>query len=310
MGDVQLPGKRAILIAGPTASGKSALALTLAERYGGVVINADSMQVYADLHIVTARPSLADLTRVPHRLFGHVDAAQAYSVGHWLGEVKREIEAARLADRVPVLVGGTGLYIKALTQGLSHIPSVPDEIRTRLRAEAAVCTPSDLHARLAALDPGMAARLRPTDPQRILRALEIFETTGESLLSFQAVRESPVLPMSDVAGVFLAPPRPELNGRIDRRFDIMIEMGAEQEIAALAARKLDPTLPALRSLGVPPLMSALAGDLSLAEAINQAKLASRRYAKRQLTFARHQIEGLTWIDPSDAEAHLTRQWAS
>ncbi len=200
-------GRKAILIAGPTAGGKSAFALRLAERHGGVVINADSMAVYRDLSVLTGRPVTADLARVPHRLYGHRDGAEPYSVGHWLVEAETEIRRAWALDALPIVVGGTGLYFKALTQGLSHIPAVPADLRTRIRAEAEGLAPDVLHARLAARDPATAARLRPTDPQRILRAWEILEATGRSLSSFQALRSAPLLPMSDVTGLVLSPDR-------------------------------------------------------------------------------------------------------
>jgi tRNA dimethylallyltransferase len=305
-----LTAKRAILIAGPTASGKSAVAITLAEQLGGVVINADSMQVYADLDVLTARPSAGDLTRVPHRLFGHIDAAETYSVGRWLTEVEQCLAVTWGEGRIPVLVGGTGLYFKALTQGLSAIPLVPEVVRARLRTEAEGRSADELHATLAARDPIMAARLRPTDPQRILRALEVFEATGRSLSTFQAVREPPILPSDRCAGVFFAPERAVLNAQIDRRFDRMIDEGAVDEVARLGARQLDPVLPAMRALGVPPLLVHLAGDLPLAEAVDRGKLLTRQYAKRQMTFARHQLPDLDWVAPADALASLEGRWAA
>ena len=304
------PERRALLIAGPTASGKSALALALAERFGGTLVNADSMQVYADLAILTARPTGAEILRAPHRLFGHVDAAEPYSVGRWIKEAAGALEAAWTDGRVPILVGGTGLYLRALTEGLSAIPAVPDAVRASVRADAEGCRPEDLHARLATLDPAMAGRLRPSDPQRIIRALEVFAATGKSLAHFQSQREPPVLPLASVVGVVLALDRDELNRRIDQRFDSMMEAGALDEVARLAARGLDPSLPAMRALGVPPLLRHLAGELPFAEAVAQGKLLTRHYAKRQGTFFRHQLPGLPWVAPEAADGVLSARLAS
>ena len=300
-----MEGGRAILIAGPTASGKSALAMRLAERRGGVVVNADSMAVYRDLAILTGRPDAADLARVPHRLYGHRDAAEPYSVGVWLGEVEAEIRRAREDGALPIVVGGTGLFFKALTQGLSDIPAVPDDVRRRVRAEASGVAPEALHARLAGLDPLTAAGLRPTDPQRIVRALEVFVATGRPLATFQASRSAPVLPAGRWTGVALTPGRGGLRRAIDARFDRMMEAGALAEVGRLAARGLDPALPALRALGVPPLLAHLGGALSLAEAVARSKAGTRAYAKRQDTFARHQLPGFMASEPESAEAALS-----
>ncbi len=294
-----MSGRKAILIAGPTAGGKSALALRLAERHGGIIINADSMAVYRDLSVLTGRPVIADLARVPHRLYGHRDGAEPYSVGHWLAEVETEVRRARELDALPILVGGTGLYFKALTQGLSQIPAVPADLRTRIRAEAEGLAPDVLHARLAARDPATAARLRPTDPQRILRAWEILEATGRSLSSFQALRSSPLLPMNDVTGLVLSPDRERLRRLIDERFDRMIADGALDEVQALARRGLNPALPVMRALGVPPLLAHLSLGLSRDAAVARSKTETRAYAKRQVTFARHQLPGFTWMDGDD-----------
>jgi tRNA dimethylallyltransferase len=299
--------KRAILIAGPTASGKSRIALALAEKLGGVVINADALQVYADLSTLSARPSAADLNRAPHHLFGHVDAAEAYSVGQWLRELAPLLDHAWAQARVPVIVGGTGLYFKALTQGLSEMPAIPPSVRTRIRAEAEGVPADTLHARLAAIDPVMAARLRPTDPQRILRALEVLAATGRSLAFFQGARGSPLLPPEQAIAVVLSPDRVSLNAQIDSRFDAMVARGALDEVEALARRSLDPALPAMRALGVPPLLAFLKGDLSLADAITAGKTQTRQYAKRQLTFARHQLQTFAQLSPAEASSFLDRQ---
>lgn len=308
MEDRDLAGKRAILIAGPTASGKSAVALALAERLGGTIINADAMQVYADLAVLTARPSAEDMARAPHLLFGYVDAAQPYSVGRWLGDVEPALRTTLAQGRVPVLVGGTGLYLQALMQGLSAIPAVPETVRARLRAEAEGVPPRLLHERLATYDPSMAARLRPSDPQRVLRALEVFEATGRSLSTYQNKRDRPILPPTQMAGVVLAPERATLHDAIDRRFDAMLEAGAIEEIARLSMRALDPTLPVMRALGVAPLLSHLKGERSVREAADDSKRLTRHYAKRQLTFARNKLAALPWVRPIDATEKLLGMW--
>jgi len=298
---IRLKRVSAILIAGPTASGKSALALRLACAFGGELINADSMQVYRDLRVLTARPDHEDEAKAPHRLFGHVDGAVNYSAGLWLADVSHALNETKREGRLPIFVGGTGLYFKALTQGLSTIPQVPEEVRAKVRARAAGVVVADLHASLMRCDPATAARVRPTDPQRILRALEVFEATGKSLVSFQNERAPPLLDAKDVFAVFLATDREELKARIDVRFDAMLQAGALQEVARLRERHLDPALPVMRAHGVPHLIAHLNGDLSLAEAAKRAKLDTARYAKRQLTFARHQLASFLWANPQEAE---------
>lgn len=292
----------AILIAGPTASGKSALALRLARAMGGVLINADSMQVYRDLRILTARPSIEEEAQAPHRLFGHIDAAVNYSVALWLGAARDALEQAKADGRLPIFVGGTGLYFKALTQGLSAIPSVPEEIRARVRAGGASASPGDLHRQLAACDPVMAARLRPSDPQRILRALEVFEATGQSLASFQGLRAPPLLDITQTRAIFLNPDRDELKRRINARFDLMLAAGALQEADALRRRDLDSALPLMRAHGLRHLIAHLNGDISLSEASLLGKRDTRTYARRQFTFARHQLTGFQWANEAEAEA--------
>lgn len=295
----------AILIAGPTASGKSALAIRIARAVGGVVVNADSMQVYRDLHVITARPEPEEQGEVPHLLFGCVDAAVNYSVGKWLEDVRAILARLSAEGRAAVIVGGTGMYFKALTQGMSDIPPVPDEVRARVRAQAEGLAPQALHGLLNAHDPATAARLRPTDPQRILRALEVLEATGRPLADFQGRRQAPILPPGSWRGVFLAPDRQELNRRIDARFDQMMQNGAVEEVEALAARALDPALPAMRAHGVPGLIAWLRGEATREEAVARGQADTRHYAKRQFTFARHQLPDLAWApDPAAAEAFL------
>ena len=291
----------AVLIAGPTASGKSALAMRFAEQLGGIVINADSMQVYRDLRIITARPTADDEARVPHRLFGSIDGNIAYSVSLWLADAAHEVERASAAGQMPIFVGGTGLFFKALTQGLSDIPPVPEAIRSEIRAWAAGKAPTELHAVLAERDPAMALVLRPTDPQRIVRALEVQRATGRSLSSFQERRQPPLLPAERCLAVLLKPDRSDLRLILERRFDRMITDGALDEVSKLADRKLDPALPILRALGVPSLMRYLAGTSDLASAITEAKADTRRYVKRQETFARHQLAGFRPVRPDQAD---------
>ena len=289
---------RALLIAGPTASGKSAVAVALARQFGATIVNADSMQVYRDLRVLTARPSEADERLARHELFGGVDGAQNFSVGRWL-EAVRKI----LGDdpNAPILfVGGSGLYFRALTQGLSAIPHVPEPARAKTRAEADGLGSEALHEKLAELDPLTAARLRRSDRQRILRALEVLAATGAPLASFHGAREPPLLRPGEWAGLFLAPEREALNATIDRRFGAMLKDGALDEASALARRGLDPALPVMRAHGVPHLIAHLAGAFPLDSAAERARNDTRRYAKRQFTWARHQMPDFVWVGPDQA----------
>lgn len=289
----------AILIAGPTASGKSALAIALARRLGGVVVNADSMQVYRDLRILTARPTIEEEAKVEHRLFGHVDAAQNYSVGRYLADLAPTLAELAARGVTPILTGGTGMYFKSALYGLSDIPVVPEEVRAAVRTAAQGRSPQELHAELMEKDPQTAARLRPTDPQRILRALEVLAATGKPLVSFQGPRSKPLLDATMCKGFFVAPTREELYARIDARFEKMMESGALEEVDALGRRGLDPMLPAMRAHGVPHLVRYLEGSLSREEAIAAGQRDTRHYAKRQFTFARHQLPGFTWLSGAD-----------
>jgi tRNA dimethylallyltransferase len=296
----------AVLIAGPTASGKSVLALGLARATGGFVINADSMQVYRDLRVITARPSVADEAVAPHRLYGHVDAATNCSAGLWLADVRGAIAKAREEDRLPIIVGGTGLYFKALLRGLSAIPPVPQEIRDAVRTRLERDGIEALHRELCRRDPVAGTRLKPRDRARIPRALEVLEATGRPIGDWHAHGLPPLLQVSAVCAVFLAPDRTELHQWIDRRFGRMLEEGALDEVEALAARKLDPILPAMKALGVPPLLRHLRGELSLDEAATAGAAETRQYAKRQFTWFRHQLPEFDWLAPEDALAHLQR----
>jgi tRNA dimethylallyltransferase len=290
---------RALLIAGPTASGKSAVALNLARRFGGTIVNTDSMQVYRDLQILTARPSAQEEAQALHKMFGAIDGAVNFSVGRWLEAAKNVLADAQAPF---FFVGGTGLYFRALTQGLSDIPHVPEELRARIREEAEGAPTPALHARLTRIDPATAARLRPSDRQRLLRALEVVEATGRPLLAYQGAREPPTLKAGEWAGLFLAPERAALNARIEARFDAMLRAGALDEVLALARRGLDPALPVMRAHGVPHLIAHLAGRLSLEDASALGVRDTRQYSKRQFTWARHQMRDFAWVAPEAAEA--------
>jgi tRNA dimethylallyltransferase len=289
-----------ILIAGPTASGKSALALALAEKLGGAIINADSMQVYRDLRIITARPLPEEEARVPHRLYGHVDAAVNFSVGRWCGEVADVLAAAKCEARVAIVVGGTGLYFSALTQGLAAVPPIPAQIRNEVRTRLASDGVEALHAELTQRDPAAAARLMPGDRARVTRALEVILATGRSLLLWHEANMPARVDAALAAKVFLMPERDALLRRIDARFDAMMAAGAMDEVRALAERKLDPTLPAMKAHGVPWLIRHLNGEMALAEAIEGGKRDTRQYTKRQATWFRNQLPDFVWVEPERA----------
>jgi len=295
---------RAILIAGPTASGKSAVASSLARRLGGVVVNADSMQVYSDLRVITARPTAAEETAVPHRLYGHVDGSENYSVGRYLADTRVVFDELAASGLVPIVTGGTGLYFKALTEGLSAVPPVPDAVRAAVRAAADGRDTPSLYADLAVRDPLTAAGLGPTDRLRILRALEVLAATGKPLARFRGRKTpGPLLNLPTIR-LFLAPDREALYARIDTRFDAMMAAGAREEVRALGARGLDPALPVMRAHGVPGLLAHLAGSLALDEAMARAKADTRHYAKRQFTWFRHQMAGWDQVLPGEAEARV------
>jgi tRNA dimethylallyltransferase len=289
-----------VLIAGPTASGKSALALALAEATGGAIVNTDSMQVYRDLRIITARPTPDEEARVPHRLYGHRDAAINCSVGVWLDDAAVALADIRAAGRLPIFVGGTGLYFKALLRGLANVPAVPADIREAVRARIEREGIETVHAELARRDPVMGERLKPRDRARVARALEVIEATGRSLHHWHTNGLPPLLSPGNVTAVFLAPERAELYARIDRRFAAMLAAGALEEVAALARRGLDPILPAMKAHGVPVLIRHLRGELSLEEAAAIGATDTRHYAKRQFTWFRHQLDEFAWVTPGEA----------
>ncbi|MGY0572325.1 tRNA (adenosine(37)-N6)-dimethylallyltransferase MiaA [Bradyrhizobium sp. RDM12] len=295
---------KAVLIAGPTASGKSALALELALATGGIVINADSMQVYRDLRVITARPTQDEEARVPHHLYGHVDAAVNFSTGAWVADAARALDEASAEGRLPIFIGGTGLYFKALTAGLSLVPPIPAEVRENVRARLERNGVEALHADLARRDPRAAERLNLRDRTRIARALEVIEATGRSLLDWHHEGQPPLLPKDSFRAVFLAPERDELYARIDARFEAMLAAGALTEVERLAARGLDPLLPAMKAHGVPALIRQLRGELSLEEAATIGRADTRHYAKRQFTWFRHQLPEFEWVRPEEARGWL------
>ena len=301
-------GKSAvILIAGPTASGKSALALALAEKLGGTIINADSMQVYRDLRLITARPTGEEEARVPHRLYGHIDAAENYSVGAWRSEAVAELAAAKRESRAAIVVGGTGLYFNALTRGLAEVPPIPkhirEEVRARLKGEGA----SVLHDQLTRLDPLAAARLNRGDGARVSRALEVMLATGRSIFDWHDEATPVGADLLPAARIFLDVGRDELARRIDARFDAMIEAGALEEVRALMARNLDLSLPAMKAHGVPWLIRHLRGEITLAEAVEGAKRDTRQYTKRQATWFRNQLPDFVRVEPEKAAAAVEAQ---
>jgi tRNA dimethylallyltransferase len=282
-----------MLIAGPTASGKSQAALEFAERVGGTIINADSMQVYAELRVLTARPSPADEVRVPHRLYGHVPARTRYSVGRFQEEAATALAETRKAGRLAIFVGGTGLYFDVLTKGLSPIPAVPAEIRDSTRQRFETIGREAFFAELAARDSVTASKLRVSDTQRLLRAMDVLESTGRPLSDWQRISGKAPLEGLRTVGVVIAPPRDILNERIERRFETMAHSGALEEARALLG--LDPTLPAAKALGLPQLQRHLTGDIPLAAAIAEAQLATRQYVKRQMTWFRNRMKMWNWV---------------
>jgi tRNA dimethylallyltransferase len=293
---------RPILIAGPTASGKSALALAIAERVGGSIINADSMQVYRELRILTARPSPADEARVPHALYGFVPASEGYSAGRFVRDAAAAIAKAQAEGRRPIVVGGTGLYFKALLEGLSPIPDVREDVRAYWRSEAAGRGPEALYAELAARDADMAARLQPFDTQRIVRALEVLQSTGRSLAEWQTLKGDPILNEADTERFVVRVDRAELCARADDRFARMIGEGAIEEVRALSEMQLDGGLPAMRAIGVRPLLSVLRGELSLDESVVASQVETRQYIKRQETWLKSKMISWTAIDTKYMES--------
>jgi tRNA dimethylallyltransferase len=300
----------AILIAGPTASGKSALALELAQKTGGVIVNTDSMQVYRDLRVITARPTPEQEALVPHLLYGHVDAAVNFSAGSWVVDAAKALSEVRAQNRLPIFVGGSGLYFKALTRGLSAVPPTPPEIREAVRARLERDGVEALHAELARRDPASAERLKPRDRTRIARALEVIEATGRALSDWHRDGLPPLLPQGTFSALFLEPDRDALYARIDARFDAMLKAGALEEVEGLAARQLDSLLPAMKAHGVPALISYLKGEITLEAAAGIGRADTRHYAKRQYTWFRHQLPEFAWVKPEAAGEWLATKTSS
>ncbi|WP_433950963.1 tRNA (adenosine(37)-N6)-dimethylallyltransferase MiaA [Brevundimonas bullata] len=287
---------RLTLIAGPTASGKSRLALDMAEKTGAVIVNADSQQLYADLRVLSARPTIEDEARAEHRLYGVADAAESWSVGRWTRAVMPLLEELAAQDRPALLVGGTGLYFNALTRGLADIPAVPDAVRGTVQAAYDLEGEAALRRRLAEVDPTAAAAITPGDRQRLIRALAVAQATGRSLSEWKADTK-PLLAPGAYEALVVEPPRDRLYAACDARVSQMIRNGALDEVRALLARNLDPTLPAMKAVGVPELAAHLSGATTLDQAVAAIRLSTRHYAKRQLTWFRNQTSDWARVSP-------------
>ncbi len=301
-----------VLIAGPTASGKSALALDLARRLEGVVINADSMQIYADLRILTARPTAEDEARQPHALYGFVDGGERFSVGRYLEAARGALADCAQARRAAIFVGGTGLYLRALSEGLSPMPSLSEEARADAASALEQCGAEHLHQRLDERDPQTAALVPPTDRQRLIRAWALLEATGKGLSHWQSVPGVPVVPASS-RKIVLDAPRPWLWQRAEERFRRMLTDGGVEEVTALLGRRLDPTLPAMKAVGVREIAGWIGGEWDKDEARRRGEAATRQYIKRQLTWFRHQMAD--WVrlaadDPTGMQRFVVNHsWA-
>ena len=293
-----------LMICGPTAAGKSGLALALAERYGGVIINADSMQLYADLRVLTARPDVSEEARVPHRLYGVLDGAERASVASWLTMATREIETARDAGRLPILTGGTGLYFHAAMKGLAPVPDVPPDIHAECIAEYAERGGEAFRRDLLELDPVLGSQLHDGDSQRLVRAMGVVRASGRALSAWQADPHEGVIAGRPVR-VAMMPPREELYEKINTRFSAMMEGGARSEVSTLAARGLAPSLPVMKAIGVREIMALQAGDIDEARAVELASRDSRRYAKRQMTWIRNNFHAEITLEKKFSERKMT-----
>jgi tRNA dimethylallyltransferase len=280
----------AILITGPTASGKSALALRLAQERNGVVINADSMQVYDTLRVLTARPSDEEMMSIPHHLYGHVQATRSYSTGEWLRDVDALLTALRSERKLPIVVGGTGLYFKALTGGLSDMPEIPQDIRCAVRLRLKTDGPEALHAELARRDAAVASMLEQKDGQRIVRALEVLHATGRSIRDFQDRKGQMLIDPARAMKFVVLPDRPLLHERINKRFARMLKLGAIEEVEALLAQDPAPDLPVMKAIGVREIADMLAGRMGRDEVVERSSALTRQYAKRQMTWFRNQMD--------------------
>ena len=293
-----------LMICGPTAAGKSGLALALAERCGGIIINADSMQLYGDLRVLTARPDDDEEARAPHRLYGVLDGAERASVASWLTMASREIETARQAGRLPILVGGTGLYFHAAMNGLAPVPDVPPEVHAACVAEYAERGGEAFRRELLELDPVLGSQLHDGDSQRLVRAMGVFRATGRALSAWQSDPHEGAITGRPVR-IAAMPPREELYERINIRFSDMMARGAKSEVATLAARGLDPSLPVMKAIGVREIMALQAGDIDEARTVELASRDSRRYAKRQMTWIRNNFDAEIILEKKFSERKMT-----
>lgn len=299
-----------ILIGGPTASGKSDFALSLAHEQDGVIINADSMQVYRELPIITAHPDQSSQKATPHKLYGFLSAAEPCSVALWLKHVQQEISVALDAKKVPVVVGGTGMYFKCLIEGIAAIPDITPEIRNKAREMLDNIGNEAFYALLTEVDPEAGERVNPGDSQRMLRAWEVIQQTGISLYDWQRNPVEPPYPSADFQGYFINPPREKLYARCNERFLHMLDAGALKEIKALDAMQLDSSLPAMKALGVPELLAHLHDKLTLQDATSKAQQSTRNYAKRQVTWFKNQFPNWKIIEstPWSASNRAHRYW--
>ena len=293
------------MVTGPTGAGKTELAIAIAERFAGEIVNADSMQVYRDLRILTARPTIADEARVEHTLFGFVVGSDSYSVGRYRTDAECVYDNLRADGVRPIFVGGTGLYFKALLEGLSPIPPTPDDVRSHWRGKAGKLGAEALHRVLARRDPEMAEKLAPSDTQRIVRALEVLDATGISLLEWQSRPGAPLFKKRDTVRLVVAPERKELHQRIADRFEAMMSGGALDEVAHLVGLRLDPSVPIMNALGVRPLMQHVRGEIDRQKAVAEALAETRQYAKRQLTWARGNMISWNWLFKKEMEILVT-----
>jgi tRNA dimethylallyltransferase len=293
----------AVLIAGPTASGKSALALAVAEAIDGVIVNTDSMQVYRETRILTARPTDEDTAGAPHLLYGHVGVAESYSAGRYQGEAAHALRTARESGRIPIFTGGTGLYFGVLTEGIANIPEIPSGVREAVEVLREEIGPKAFHDALATRDPEAAARLNESDTQRTLRAYEVFEATGRPITEWQKEMGDPLLCGMDLARFVISPPRDVLHDRINARFDTMLAQGAMEEVAALEGLNLSPT--AQKIIGLRELREVAEGAASLGEAAERSKAATRQYAKRQVTWFRGRMADWNWIEDIDLSNNIS-----
>jgi tRNA dimethylallyltransferase len=295
-----------LLLTGPTASGKSSLAMRYARECGKkvAIINADAMQLYRGLEVITAQPSAAEQEEIPHYLYGVRDPAEACSVAEWIALATQQIDACHKEGTVPLLVGGTGMYLSSLMKGLATIPTIPDEVRSAARTHHTSLGADAFHAELCRIDPVMGERLHPSDTQRVLRAYEVITHTGHSLSHWQAQPHTPYYPPEMFEPYVVTLPREQLYAQCNARFDAFMEAGALEEVKRLDARNLNPALPALKSLGIPELRAYLHGELTLEAATTQAKQSTRNYAKRQMTWFRNQMKGAKEIELSSMNSRI------